>query len=107
MIYRKLKRTWSHNDAHHIPNFKKVFPEPAKLDNEELCNRFIDLNIEFYYEEKTPINFWTRLTLPFALIIMILMFISLPLTFIVTGQWGYSLGSKNRLYNWFKSLRLQ
>ncbi len=107
MMYRKLKRTWSNGYANYITNFKKVFPELSKIDSEELCDRFIELNIEFYCEEKTPVNFWMRLTLPFAILTMLLMIVVLPFTFLITGKWGYSLGEKNRLLNWFRALRLQ
>lgn len=107
MIYRKLKRTWSNGYAHHIPRFKKVFPELAKISSEEMADRLIDLKMDFYYEEKTPVSFWTRLTLPFALITILLMIAGLPINFLITGRWGYSLGEKNRLLNWFRSLRLQ
>lgn len=107
MIYRKLKRTWSNGYANHIPNLKKVFPELSKIDSEELCDRFIELNIDFYYEEKAPVNFWMRLTLPFALVTMLLMFFASPVNFMITGQWGYSLGEENHLLNWFRALRLQ
>lgn len=107
MVYWKLKRTWSNNHAHYIPGFKKTFPELSKVSDEELCDRFIDLDMEFYCKKKTPINPLIRLTLPFALILLLLMLISLPLVYIITGQWGYSLGKKNRVLNWFKSLGLQ
>ena len=107
MLYRKLKRTWSNGYANYIPKFKTVFPELAKVNSEELCDRFIKLNIDFYYEEKTPVKFWMRLTLPFAIILMIIMFIALPINFLFNGKWGYSLGDKNRLLNWFRALKLQ
>jgi hypothetical protein len=107
MIYRKIKRTWSNGYANYIPNFKKTFPELSNLSNEELADRFILLKIDFYYEHKTPVNVWTRLTLPFAIFVMLGMVISLPIAFLVTGKWGYSLGENNRLLNWFKSLGLQ
>jgi hypothetical protein len=74
---------------------------------EELADRFIALKMDFYYEHKAPVNVWTRLTLPFAIFVMLGMVISLPIAFLVTGKWGYSLGENNRLLNWFKSLRLQ
>ena len=106
-MYRKLKRTWSNGYAHYIPNFQKVFPELSKLDSEELCDRFIELDIEFYYEEETPVKPWLRATLPFAVSLMILMLIAVPINFIFTGNWGYRLGEKNRILNWFKALRLQ
>ena len=107
MIYRKLKRTWSNGYANHMPNFKKVFPELSKIDSEELRDRFIKLNMKFYYEEKNAVSFWLRLTLPFALITLVLMFLGLPINFLVTGNWGCSLNKKNYILNWFKALKLE
>lgn len=106
MLYRKLKRVWSHNDLNYIPKFRDVFPELRKVDSEELADRFIDLGLDFYTEKETPVKPWIRITLPFALIFMLLMFIVVPFKFMVTGKWSYSLGEKNYIYNWFKSLKL-
>jgi hypothetical protein len=107
-MYRKLKRTWSHNDANYIPKFRETFPELSKVDSEELANRFIDLGLDFYTEIKTPVKLLTRLTFPFALTIILLMFAFIPIHFIITGNWGYSISKSNpRLLNWFRSLRLQ
>ena len=105
-MYRKLKRTTSHGYLDYIPNFRETFLELSKLDNEELANRFRKLKLQFYYEEKIPVNFWYRLTLPFALITILVMLIGLPINFILTGNWGYPLGKNNRIYNWLKSLNL-
>lgn len=105
-MYRKLKRTWSHNDLNYIPKLKKVFPELSKIDSEEMADRFIELGLDFYTEEKVPVSFRLRLTMPFALLIMILMLIGIPINFLIRGQWGYALGEKNRILNWFRSLRL-
>ena len=105
-MYRKLKRTWSNGYANAIPNFKKVFPELNQISSEELCDRFVDLNIDFYYEEKTTVSFWIRLTLPFAILLFLLMILALPIRFLIVGEWSYSLGEKNILLNWFRALRL-
>lgn len=105
MIYRKLKRTWS-NGYTHVPSFQKVFPELKRLSGEELCDRLCELNMDFYYEEKTPVKLWVRFTMPFALITILLMLLFLPVNFIITGHWGYSLGNRNYIYNWIKSLDL-
>jgi len=105
MIYRKLHRTWRNNYAY-IPDFKKAFPELSKIDAEELCDRLIELKMDFYYEEETSVNFWVRLTLPFAIITMVLMIACVPIVFLITGKWGYSLGVKNHIFNWFLSLKL-
>lgn len=106
-MYRKLKRTWSHGYLDYIPNFDKVFPELKHLDSEEMYHRFRELNLDFYTEEKTPVSFWTRLSMPFAFLTMLIMFIGIPFNFLITGRWGYSLGKENRLFNWFRSVGLQ
>jgi hypothetical protein len=106
-MYRKLKRVWSHNDMNYIPKFKEVFPELRGVSSEELCNRWIELGIDFYSQEPTPVSKWVRFTLPFAIILMLLMFLALPFVFLFTGKWGYSLGKHNRVLNWFKALKLQ
>jgi len=36
----------------------------------------------------------------------LLMIVGLPIVFCITGEWGYSLGNKNRLLNWFRALKL-
>lgn len=107
MVFRKLKRVWSHNNMNYIPKFKETFPELNEVSSEEMCDRWISLGIDFYTEEKAPVNFWMRLTLPFALIVLLLMIVGLPITFFITGNWGYTLGDKNSLLNWFRALRLQ
>lgn len=106
MIYRKLKRTWSNNHAHYIPRFKEVFPELKKVSSEDLCDRFIDLNMEFYYQEQASVSFFIRLTLPFALAFICLLFVFLPFAFLITGKWGYSLNKILWVQNWLQSLKL-
>jgi len=105
-MFYKLKRTWSHNDINYIPDFRETFPELKHLSSEELCDRFSSMNVDFYIAKKVSTPFLTRLTLPFALVLLLLMFIGLPLVFMITGNWGYGVGENARLNNWFKSLRL-
>lgn len=107
MKYRKLKRVWSNSYANYIPNFDKVFPELKHLDSEEMCDRFRKLNLDFFTEELKPVPIWLRLTMPFAILTMFLMIIGLPILFLITGKWSYSLGDKNRILNWMKALRLR
>lgn len=106
-MYRKLKRTWSHNDLNHIPNLYKVFPELSKVGCEDMAQRFIELGLDFYTEKRTPVSFWTRLTMPFAFIVMLLMLIGIPINFLISGNWGYSLTDRNFLHNWFRAVKLQ
>jgi len=107
MIFRKLKRVWSNNDMNYIPNFREIFPELNKVSSEDMCDRWCDLGIDFYTEKQAKVPFWVRLTLPFAILLYILMLILMPIRFIIKGTWGYDLGKhENRIYNWFKSLSL-
>ena len=106
MVFRKLKRVWSHNDMNYIPKFRETFPELNKVSSEEMCDRWVSLGIDFYTEEKTEVSGWIRLTLPFALILFVLMFIGLPFVFIITGKWSYGNGDKSRILNWFRALKL-
>ena len=106
MVFRKLKRVWSQGDMNYIPKFRETFPELNKTSNEELCNRWKSLGIDFYTEEKTEVKGWIRLTLPFALILFVLMFIGLPFCFLIYGRWSYGNGDKSRILNWFRILKL-
>lgn len=105
-MYRKLKRVCSHGYSNYIPNFDKVFPELRNLTSEEMCDRFIQLDLKFYSEKQTPVPVWLRFTMPFAIITLLLMIVGLPITFLVTGKWSYSQGDKLRIFNWLKALQL-
>ena len=105
MLYRKLKRTWSHNDIHYIPMFKETFPELKSLSSEELCDRFASMGVDFYQEEVAEVHHLIRLTLPFALIVIIVMILLTPVMFYITGKWGYDI-EHTIIANWFRMLRL-
>ena len=105
-MFRKLKRVWSYNTYKSIPNFMETFPELNKISYSELCERWKSLGVTLYTEELTIVSKWNRLTLPFALILMLLMFIGLPFVFMITGKWSYGHGKNSRILNWFRSLNL-
>lgn len=105
-MYRKLQRVWTHNDMNYIPNFREIFPELNKVSSEEMCDRWISMGIDFYTEKTVPVKMWLRFTLPFAIILMLLMLIGLPIVFLTTGNWFYPHTKKNIILNWFRSLRL-
>lgn len=105
-MFNKLKRTWTHNDLDYIPNFKQVFPELKHLNSEELCERFCEMNVNFYTEEESPVKLIMRLTLPFAVILMLIMFITLPIKFLITGKWRYDFSGRAIIINWWRSLRI-
>lgn len=45
MMFRKLKRVWSHNSMNYIPNFRETFPELREISNEEMCDGWKKLKI--------------------------------------------------------------
>lgn len=102
----KIKRTWSHNDLNYIPGFRETFPELKHIDTEELCDRFCKLNVDFFEERKVPVKPWLRLTLPFALILLVGMFLYLPINFMINGYWGYKAKKSTKVYNWLNRLNL-
>lgn len=107
MVYRKLSRVTTHGYLNRIPGFLEEFPELKGLDKEELGRRFDNLNIEYYQEDVTKVNLLIRFTLPIAVILLLSMYLFMPVYFIITGKWGYSLGNNNKIINWFKALKLQ
>lgn len=111
MLFRKLKKTWSHNSTNteFLLLMKEIFPELSKVPfsekrQEEITEKLIDLELDFYTIKRKKVSPLVRLTLPFSLILMVIMFIGLPFNFMVTGQWGYSFKKNNFIYNWFKKL---
>jgi hypothetical protein len=56
--------------------------------------------------ELKPVNIFLRLTAPFAIILMLLMFLFLPFWFMIIGRWSYTLSSRNIIHRWFEALRL-
>lgn len=59
-------------------------------------------DMRFYEYKLEPVPVWMRFTLPFALVMWVLMFAFLPINFMINGKWGYEQGGW--IYNWFKSL---
>jgi hypothetical protein len=70
---------------------------------------FIRSSPFYFYKKKEKVdNILFRLTLLFFPIVWILLFITLPINFIITGTWGYN--DKNILikliHDWMEKLRL-
>jgi hypothetical protein len=85
--------------------FKKEFQELKDIDSDVLEERLKNIGIYNYEEiDKFETNLFIRLSLPFALIVWILLFIFLPVNYILTGKWGYNFKNKEFLVNWFRKL---
>lgn len=104
MLYRKLKRVWSHNDMNYIPRFFDVFPELRHLSSGQLRDRFADLGLDFYSKEECGVKWYVRLTLPLAVLVMLTMVILMPVNFLFTGKWSYGFSDRNFIRNWFEML---
>ena len=88
-----------------LTKFKEVFPELIKLTQDEIERRFEEeLDIYLYTEEEKPVPFWIRLTFPFAILVIICLYLFLPINFIFTGKWGYALNG-TKIHNWFRMLK--
>jgi len=105
-MFRKLKRIHSNGYCNYIPNFDKNFPELKKVSSEEMTERWRKLGIVFYSEIPIPVKPFMRFTLPFAILLLLIMIIGMPVLFLVTGSWKYPLSDKSKIYNWFRELKL-
>jgi len=84
---------------------KNSIPELKNVDSEMMKHYLMTTKpqMEFYEVAVKPVKFWLRLTFPLAFILLLLMFVSIPFKFILTGKWLYEY---NGIYNWFKALHL-
>lgn len=80
---------------------KRIFPELRNSYTETIEGYLKTSNLEWYYKEKVKSPIWIRLTLPLAFVAMIVLFVLMPINYIVTGHWGYKY---EPLTNWFRSL---
>lgn len=103
-MFTELKRVYSHGYMNYIPKFQEIFPELKNLTKEELADRFRTLGIEFYTTERKPVPILIRFTMPFALVTFAIMVLFMPLHYLITGQWRYSLKDNSKLMNWFSAV---
>lgn len=103
-MFTELERVYSHGYMNYIPKFQETFPELKHLTREELADRFITLGVEFYTSKRKPVPIWIRLTMPFALITIVMMILFMPLNYLITGYWRYDLKNNGKLMNWFNAV---
>jgi len=80
---------------------KDRLPELKNADTEMIADNLRGSKLNFYSrsEKKTP--FWIRVTLPFAVICLLLLFLFMPINYFITGEWGYEL---EFFANWMRKL---
>lgn len=91
--YKILRGHWN------VSKIKEVFPELDNLSYGEISDRLEDNDVYLIgpVYKKTPA--WTRATVIPTIILYIILFLFRPLTYILTGKWGYS---SIKLFNWFR-----
>ena len=72
--------------------------QKQKLRDDEIV-RFSEF--EFMEKRKTVKSFWTRLTVLLMPFVWIVLFIGLPLNFLIKGSWGYN----HKHIKWFDKWR--
>jgi hypothetical protein len=80
---------------------KKRIPELKNVDADRIIDNLRGTNLYFYKHESVPTPFWIRFTLPLGLITMLILFIFMPVNYIIVGKWGYKW---QWLTNWLRAL---
>ena len=80
---------------------KKYLPELKGSYVDDIENHLRGSGLGIVKEESVPRPIWARLSLPFALVFLLLLFVTMPIKFMITGTWGYKW---QWLSNWFRSL---
>lgn len=61
-----------------------------------------------FVEERDKVsNVWIRLTIMFYPIVLVILYLSLPLMFLVNGRWGYNSKTISWFTQWSKNLGLK
>jgi hypothetical protein len=94
----KIKKQDYWNTAYEL---KKWIPKLKNEDIDDLVDNLRGSNLSFVLTESVDKPFWIRLSLPFGLIVWLILFITLPIKFMVTGTWNYKW---LWLQNWFSAL---
>lgn len=80
---------------------KKRLPELSKSDVDDIASHLRGSGLTIVHEKNVPRPVWARLSLPFAIVFLLLLFVTMPIKFMFTGTWGYKW---QWLTNWFRSL---
>ena len=104
MIFTKLENVTSFGSMNYIPDFDKIFPELKDLSREELYRRFSQSNIKFFMVHNKKVPSLLRLTMPLAIILILIMFIMMPINYFVSGSFRYDTDRYIKIWNWFEAI---
>lgn len=80
---------------------KKYLPQLKSSSVDDIVDDLRGSGLGVIKQSSVPKPFWIRLTLPFGILFFIVLIITLPIKFMITGTWGYKC---QWLTNWFKAL---
>lgn len=106
MLFNKLENVTSFGSMNTIPDFDKIFPELKNLSRDELYRRFSKSNIEFFMVHKKKVPALLRLTMPLAILLILIMFIMMPINYFATGSFRYDTDKYIKVWNWFEAIGL-
>jgi len=95
----EIKRRSSYQTALEL---KKILPELKNTNSLDIEDNLRSSGIYLVQIDTKLTPWWIRLTLPFGLIFLIFLFITLPIKFMFTGTWMYNWIWLN---NWFSALK--
>lgn len=98
-LFRKKRRENIESLAFDL---KYKIPELRNVELDYIKHYLLQLRIEVYKSDLKTIPWYMRLTMPFALLMIVLLFIFSPFHFLITGRWSYDI---LWLQNWLSSLR--
>jgi len=99
-----IENVTSFGSMNYIPDFDKIFPELKDLSREELYRRFSQSNIKFFMVHNKKVPSLLRLTMPLAIILILIMFIMMPINYFVTGSFRYDTDKYIKVWNWFEAI---
>ena len=82
---------------------KKNIPELDNVYSDDIANYLRGSGLRFYKEIKVKTTFLFRLTLIPAILLIVVLFVGLPINYLLTGKWHYDW---NWLVKWFRMLNL-
>jgi hypothetical protein len=80
---------------------KNKIPELSKIDVEVLESHLRRSGLQMVRKKSVKTPFWVRFTLPLAFTVLLILLITLPIKYMVTGSWYYK---NEKLMNWFRSV---
>jgi hypothetical protein len=68
---------------------KKSLPQLKGVPVDDIVDNLRGSRLGIVSEDSVPKPFWVRLTLPFGIVLILILLICLPIKFMITGTWRY------------------